>query len=118
MLIGPTVVVAVLPATSVAVPVTDWFAPSVLRVLSAEQPPRVAMAVSVSEQVNRTVTGPLYQPLAFGLVVAAPVMLGARLSTLNVRLWPAPVLSSTLPALSLLQNVTVWMPLPSWNGSA
>src|SRR5213593_3517603 len=112
MLTGPTVVAPVLPATSVAVPPTYWLAPSVASVLSAGQPP-TAMPDSASEQVKWTPTGPLYHPSAFGLVIAAPVMLGAMLSILRVRLWPLAVLSSTLPAESLLQNATVCTPLPT-----
>src|SRR5690242_8241361 len=113
MLIPLTVTVPEFPATSVAPPTTDWFLPSLVSVWSG---PQLATAVSASEQVNRTVTGPLYQPLAFATVVGAPLMLGPMLSTFTVMLWLAAVLSSTLPAASLLQKVTVWTPLPTWKG--
>src|ERR687885_1787965 len=95
MLIGLTVVVAVLSALSIAVPLTDWLAPLVLSVtplLTAAAPvPVTPVQVWIpdctgpwSAQVNFAVTGPLYQPLAFGLIVAAPVMAGAVLSSLIV----------------------------------
>src|SRR4051794_1630173 len=95
MLIGPTFAVAELPATSVAVPVTYWAAPSVPTVLSAGQE---RIAVSASEQVKCTTTDPLYQPLTFGELVGAPVIAGGTLSTFSVRLCAGAVLSSTLPA--------------------
>src|SRR5687767_3177333 len=115
MLIGPTVVLASLPALSFTVPTTCWFAPSPVRVLSGPQTP--ATAVCASAQTKRTVTGPAYQPAEFGAVVVAPLMVGARSSTLTVRAWPSAVWSSTLPALSVLHQVMVWTPPPTENGS-
>ena len=87
-----TVVVALLPALSTAVPVA-LFAPWAARVASGWQ---LATPLTASAQSKCTVTGALYQPAAFGLVVALPVMVGADLSTRTVTV-PA---VSELPALS------------------
>src|SRR5918911_5613990 len=91
MLRPPTVVLVVLSARSTAVPVTDWLAPlvsSTSPLLTLPLTPvQLAMpdcTVPASAQVNLTVTGVLYQPAGFGLVVAAPVMVGAVLSSLTV----------------------------------
>src|SRR3954470_7418969 len=94
-LIPPTVVVPLLPALSTAVPVA-LFAPWAASVASGWQE---AMPLTASVQANCTVTGALYQPAAFGLVVALPVMVGAVLSTSTVAV-PA---VSVLPVLSTLQ---------------
>src|SRR5919199_184297 len=94
MLIGLTVVVATLSALSTAVPWTAFvpLAASVTPLLTAVAPVPVTpvqvwmpdCTAPASAQVNFTVTGPVYQPLVFGLVVAAPVMVGAVLSSLTV----------------------------------
>src|SRR3954451_1982023 len=86
----PTVVVPVLPALSTAAPVA-LFAPSAASVASGWQ---LAIPLTASLQSNCTVTGPLYQPAAFGLVVALPVIVGVVLSTSTVAV-PA---VSTMPA--------------------
>ena len=59
MLMPETVVLAMLPATSTAVPVTDWFAPSPESVTGP-----VTLATPDWSSVARkvTVTGALYQP--------------------------------------------------------
>jgi hypothetical protein len=62
-LIPLTVAVAVLPATSIAVPVTDWFAPSSTDT-GAVQPP-TAMPEPPSVHVKDTVTSVLFQPAPF-----------------------------------------------------
>src|SRR5947207_11895297 len=54
--------VAMLPALSTAVPVTDWL-PCALSVTGGEQE---ATPDSASEQLKVTVTGCLYQPFALG----------------------------------------------------
>src|SRR5215212_5420105 len=64
-----------------AVPVTDWLAPLALNVTSSGQ---TATLASASLQVKWTVTGPAYQPLEFGLVVVAPLIVGGVLSSLTV----------------------------------
>ena len=55
--------VAVLPALSVAVPVTGWPLPSLVTVCG---PVQLASPDSASAQENVTVTLPLFQPLTFG----------------------------------------------------
>jgi hypothetical protein len=106
---------AELPATSVTVPLTDWFAPS-LSVTSTGQAFGVR-PLRESEHVKCTVTGPLYHPFEFGLVLAAAVMLGGVLSTLIVTdldaLSPAPLVAEhviTVPAVSLVR-VTLSQPV-------
>src|SRR5437763_5981065 len=107
MLMPVTVTPALLPALSMAVPVTLWLAPLPVSVTSGWQPampdPGVPAAMAGSLQVKCTVTGPLYQPPAFGAVVGAPVIVGAVLSILTWRL----LATSPLPALSTLQYSTV-----------
>ena len=97
----PTVVVDELPTRSVARPVTDWFVPSVETVVSLSQ---VAMPDSASLQSKWTVTGPRYQPLAFGAVVGAPVITGRPLSIGTV--------TSPLAPLGLLRKCSVCTPEP------
>src|SRR4051812_25921335 len=94
-LIPLTVVVPVLPALSTTVPVAV-FAPWAASVAAGWQ---LAIPLTPSLQSNCTVTALLYQPAAFGLVVALPVIVGAVLSTRTVTV-PA---VSVLPALSTLQ---------------
>ena len=101
MLMPLTVKLALLPALSVTVPVAVWLAPPAARVTSAGQ---VAMPAPASEQVKRIVTAPLYQPLAFAAVVAAPLMVGLVVSILM----PLTVALAVLPALS----PTDWLALP------
>src|SRR5438067_10624522 len=83
MLMGPVLTLAVLPAMSDTVPVANLLAPFDESVTSGWQlatPDRLAW----SAQVKWTTTGPAYHPLALGAVVAAPVMVGAALSTWTV----------------------------------
>src|SRR4051794_30192479 len=70
ILTGALVVVVQLPARSQTVVVAVRPRPLPLMTLSAGQPP--AMPERASAQVQWTVTSPLYQPLAFGLVVGVP----------------------------------------------
>src|SRR5207249_6525722 len=81
MLIPETVVLALLPALSVAVPLDDWPLPSA-SVASAAQ---LWIPESVSAQLKCTVASPLYQPAAAGEVVAAPPLVGAGLLWLIAR---------------------------------
>src|SRR5947199_255352 len=82
MLMPDTVALATLPAMSVPVRVTDWFAPLALRVTSSGH---TATPDRPSEQVKCTVTGPTYQPLPpLVPLMMAPLMLGAVLSSLIV----------------------------------
>ena len=78
MLMPVTWAVAWLSATLSAVPLTDWLAPSPLSVVSDGQ---LLMPESASEQLKLTDTSELFQPLAFGAGVRAPLMLGGSLST-------------------------------------
>src|SRR5919198_6330429 len=83
MLIGPTVAAAVLPAASTARRVTDCSAALAVSVTSSGH---TATFDSRSPQRKWTVTGPPYQPAAFGAVVGAPSMVGGVLSSLTVTL--------------------------------
>src|SRR6266511_2945803 len=114
MLTSLTVADAVLPALSRAWPVTLRPAPSFERVVGSSQP---AMPDSASEQLKLTRTGPLFQPKAFAAGERLPSIVGGTPSIFSVISWPGAVLSSTLPALSTLQKVIVWLPLGvCWNG--
>src|SRR3954468_4159322 len=106
-----TVRVVWLPALSVTVAVAERLSPAPLMRLSAGQSP--AMPDSVSEQLQCTVTSPLYQPLPFGAVVAAPVRVGAVLSMLMgliVALWLLPASSYAVPAADWLPpSLRLWL---------
>src|SRR5690348_10468626 len=72
MSMPPTVVESLLPARSVAVPLTDWFAPwervdALLQSAIPESP-------TWSAQENDTVTSALYQPLTSALRSAPPLI--------------------------------------------
>src|SRR5262245_61605979 len=73
MLMPETVVPALLPATSVAVPLTDWPAPSPLSVVGPETPARPERA---SLALKLTVTGPLFQPKPLAAGARAPLIDG------------------------------------------
>src|SRR5262245_24708065 len=81
-----TVALRALPATSTALPVTDWLAPLSSSFASAGQ---VATPESASPQVKWTVTAPLYQPAALGARSGAPLIDGAVLSSITVA-WSVP----------------------------
>jgi hypothetical protein len=69
-----------LPALSVAVPVTDWFAPAAT-ICCGVQPPLGSMPESASPHVNVTVTSVLFQPYVFPWAgLRRPVMVGTVLS--------------------------------------
>ena len=89
---------AVLPARSVAVPVTTWFAPSVLTGIGPEQ---LATPEPVAEQVNVTMTGVLFHPAALGDGAMLAVIMGGARSMLIVSATEA-----VLPAASV---ATTWM---------
>src|SRR5438034_3683976 len=78
MLIPETVVLALLPALSVAVPLDDWPLPSA-SVASAAQ---LWIPESVSAQLKCTVTALLSRPAALREAVAAPLIVGGGLSML------------------------------------
>src|SRR5687768_4989233 len=100
-----------LPALSVAVPVTDWSAPSLLSVVL---PTQVAMSDSPSAQVKLTVTAALYQPFRSATRSGAPLMVGNTVSmsmsvTVAVLVLPAAsvaVPTTNWPAPSLLNSVS------------
>src|SRR5260370_27098169 len=73
MLMPETVALALLPAISVAVPMTDWPAPSSISVTVWVE---LATPEVASLAVKLTVTGPLYQPSALAAVVGAPLIVG------------------------------------------
>src|SRR5438034_2827369 len=99
MLMPATVALARLPAMSVAVRVSDWFAPLPVRVTSSGQTARPDRA---SEQVKCTVTGPTYQPLLpLVPLMMAPLIMGAVLSSLIVT-----ESVPRLPAVSLAEPLT------------
>ncbi len=97
--------VAVLPALSVAVPVTVWSSPSVEITLSAvhEAMPEVASA-----QTNFTVTFVRFQPLAFASGDCVWLIVGDVPSILTVTV----LCASALPALSTLQYSSECVPSP------
>ena len=92
-----TVVLALLPALSVAVPSTVWSAPSP----RCCGPVTVSMPDRPSSPSKETVTSSEYQPAALAARSGAPVMVGAVLSRLTVAV---PV--TLLPALSVAVPVT------------
>ncbi len=96
--------VAVLPALSVAVPVTFWSLPSSDTTCSGVQD---AMPEVASSHLNDTVTAPRFQPLtATGDCVW--LIFGEVPSILTSTV----LCFSALPALSTLQYSSVWMPSP------
>ena len=99
MLMGPTVVKFLFPATSWVSPWTCWSAPSLLTVVSGPQPAIPLRPESASEQVNVTSTLVLFQPWAFGAGLRLPTIVGGTVSTFT---WVV-CLASTLPARSTLQ---------------
>jgi len=93
-----TFAVAVLPATSVAVPVKFWFIPAVVTLIGDGQ---LATPDSVSEQVKVTVTGSVVlTPVEFGAGETEYVMTGGVVSMLTVALAVA-----VFPALSVASPV-------------
>src|SRR2546428_3599852 len=70
MLIPETVVLALLPALSSAVPLADWAAPSALRVIGLVQ---LAIPERRSEQRKLAVTSLLFQPLALAAELSVPL---------------------------------------------
>src|SRR5690348_8819417 len=101
-----TVVGAGLPARSDTDEVADRLSPSPLIVEFAGQSPS-AMPDSASLHVQETATSPLYQPLLFGPVVGAPLIVGAvrsifRCGTDAVAVLPAMSLTETGPAVRSL----------------
>src|SRR4051794_14443818 len=108
-----TLAVVELPALSLTVASAPRSAPSPVTVLFAGQPPSIPERSS--EQVQCTVTSPLYQPVPFGPVVAAPVSTGAVLSTLM----PVTVYEAVLPAASETSPEADWsVPSPRVTGLA
>src|SRR5260370_38428587 len=91
-----TLLLAVFPATSVAVPVTIWLALSAVTATGAAQN---ATPLSASEQVKLTVTADLFQPFASGDGLSAPKMFGGVLSRLTATEAVAefPALSGAVP---------------------
>src|SRR5207253_2980946 len=94
MLIPETVVLALVPALSVAVPVADWAAPAALRVIGLVQ---LAIPERTSEQRKLAVTSLLFQPLALAAGLRLPLIAGPVLSMLI----PETVALALLPALSV-----------------
>src|SRR4051794_4175733 len=100
MLMPLMVVLAVLSALSVTVPVTDWLAALVLRVVGAEE---VLTPGVGSPGAKETVTSVLSQPFVFAAGVREPVIVGAVLSSLTV----TGALVAVVPALSRTGGVFV-----------
>ena len=93
--------VAVFPATSVAVPETGWFAPSVEMSVDEGQD---ATPESESLQVKLTVTGLISHPLLFGAGEIFGIRVGGVLSSLitTVAVAVAPATSVTVPDAGML----------------
>jgi hypothetical protein len=102
-MLSVTLLLAEFPATSTAVPLTFWFAPSVVTTCGDGQ---VAIPESLSLQIKLTVTEELFQPAPLGTGEETAVMTGATLSTLTVTLAEA-----VLPASSVALPGITW-PLP------
>src|SRR5437762_8567659 len=100
ILIPATVVLALLPASSVSAPPLHDALP-IASVASAAQ---LWIPESVSAQLKCTVTSLLYQPAALGEVVAAPLIVGAVLSML---------IHETV-VLVLLLDLSVEVPVADW----
>jgi len=81
-----TEVLALLPALSVAVPLTTWLAPSVVTVTGAGH---VATPEELSVQVNVTVTFVLFHPAALDAGETWAVITGGTLSVLALKIWTA-----------------------------
>jgi hypothetical protein len=72
----------VLPARSLTLCAVElMFAPSPVRIWLGGQ---LATPERVSAQLKTTVTSPLYQPAAFGLLPAAALIVGAVVSTFTL----------------------------------
>jgi hypothetical protein len=97
-----TVVVAVLPATSVAVPVKDWPAPSVETGTDGEQ---LATPEPESAQAKETVTLLVFHPLAFGAGEIVPTIVGGVVS-----IFTGIVIGVVFPALSVHTPVSGVVP--------
>src|SRR6266851_93855 len=100
----PTVVLALFPAASVAVPVADWPVPSVLSAIGAAQlampdPGVPLLAFLGSAQVKEMLTALLFQPLALGAGKTLPVIVGAVSSMFSTSASVAvlPALSTAVP---------------------
>ena len=103
-MLSVTLAAAVLPAVSVAVPLTTWPAPSVVTTRGAGHE---AIPDRSSAQTNVTVVLPFSHPVAVGSGAMVAEIVGAVLSMLSVTLAAA-----VLPALSTAVPVTTW-PCPS-----
>ena len=98
-LMPAVVAVAVFPAASLAVPLTDWLRPSPT-FCAAEQ---VSTPESASPQTDVTVTGALYHPSAFGERSRETETVGFVLSMLTNAGSEA-----VFPALSVAVPMTLW----------
>src|SRR5439155_40419 len=95
-MLSVTDAVAWLPATSTAVPVTTWPAPSVLTVMGSGHR---AMPLPPSVHVKLTLTSLLFQPAAFADGLTTALIVGRLLSMLSVTDTVAwlPALSTAVP---------------------
>lgn len=91
---------AVLPARSAAVPLTSWFAPSVVTVIGAGQ---LATPEVLSTQVKLTVTSLWFQPARLGWGVIVGDNVGGVLSMLSVT-----EVLAVFPARSTAVPETTW----------
>src|SRR5438552_858340 len=97
MLIFETVKVALLPALSVAMPLTDWPAPSP----SVVEPETLSRPESASLPLKLTATSALYQLLTLAERSGEPLIDGAVLSMLTLLM----LALAELPARSLTLKV-------------
>src|SRR5687768_15088506 len=94
MLRPPTAALSLLPALSIAVPVTLWLEPSVLTVVSGVllKIPEVASLLA-----KCTVTGPLFQPYGLAAVTREPVIEGGVPSMFTgIDFWVSPFATLSL----------------------
>src|SRR5581483_3046538 len=95
--------IAELAALSTASPLTDWLAPSLLKVKGLVHD---ATPDRASPHVHRTVTAALYHPFALGARSGAPLMVGSVRSMLM----PETATVAVLPAASVAVPLTDWLP--------
>src|SRR3989442_12781307 len=103
-MLSVTDAVAWLPATSMAVPLTTWPAPSLLTVTGSGQR---AMPLPPSAHAKLTRTSVLFQPAVFGNGLTTALIVGRLLSMLSVT-----EAVEALPATSTAVPLTTW-PAPS-----
>ncbi len=106
-----------LAGASASVPTSTWAQPVPVKKMLTFPPLTQTEHTTITQLLALSRQEDLCQlPVRLKVTRASLTDVAARLRDqlpLIVTLWPGAVLSSVLPALSLLQYVTVWMPLPT-----